>query len=1234
MSQATSTPASPEVTPYTGPGITMETKLMKQYRLASPVDAGSEGVAVRNANGQVELFTVATDGAVWNVYPDSSSDTGYRKAKTGLIARPVDVGARIAAGLDHDGSIVVFARTGRLHGVSYATKRKGVWSPTAPATLPDEYTGSNNVPVGIIRDIRARTIDGKLFVAVIGSCAANGPPYLAVSNWSATPGRFQSFTQQNSLNWSNQTSLLVGTGFWTRTELSPTPVFSVYITFPFMEFLTLDQNCNLIEKVTSPSGQLPPPASATVDVESKLDSVGRNKIFNVYAGGGALYQLVRGVSKDGSPRILRYQIEQLKKPASLFLRKVYAVHDHKGGTHLLCISKANELYHLPPDPKSPTGYPPLIGLPIKKNVQWVAVARNDAGNIELFYPGHGAAAPLVHLTLDQDTQDWEEQTIEVQSASERENKFEEFISYSTDLSFTDAAGVPLAEAAVTIRASDRTAVTVNNATFSVDAVVSAPLTTDAAGKLTITHQTSGLSVPDLWLHVDKLMTADEVLVLQQYGNGREAPDLPREMKSIRARLKDVTKDELKDAKDAKGGFLLKEKYRNDGKTPAAIAKACNDCMSLQSSTPSAALHPLISRKGTWTGVHIESPAAAAQRCRIIPHDGLPSWSLAFGENGVEHRRLTPQEAQAKMDEMRANALPAATGGLPWWSSIGDFFESILEGIGNIVYMVVDGVRATFELLIDGVKYVFDAVVKFVQEAFDMLESVLATVYDDVTNFFERTFEWIGFLFDWPDIVRTQDALAHTVDVMFEFLQKAAPLIKGRVDEKFRTAKGEIKTYFDTLIAQTGAGTSLGSTAKQNDRHDPAMAYSLGNNVVANSYANNWQNAKVSKSMLATTAMGETNSWMQTVQQFATDNQGKPEVTKVTTFFSSFDSPDKFFDAALKSLYQLLENLILAVVDGTQAIVDKVLELITEAITALRHALTTEVQVPLVSELFKSCVGRPLTALNLITLVAAIPTTILFKAIHAAAPFPDDSSVDAFKREFTAEWLLQASGLQANATATALTAVQPPAPISKKIAVRLQLACAVMTSVYGSLTAVLDVVAGTNTLTKGKVCETGAFKLFSGAAFVLEVALQVCSAPYIYKAAPSDAVVGVWWYQSIAGLGIDALSLYFGGGALPEHINGGPFLGAVIAGLYGLGDFIGNFLKFCEDVGSVQDLLPTFAEIAKFGLYEGVILEPPYGWVAIPVVAGLSGVMYNISAILQVLNIKEAVRAEQLVQAPS
>ncbi len=189
MSQTTSAYADPGVQPYQSPGITVETKLMKQFRLASPVHSGSQGAAVCNQAGQVELFTVGTDGRVWNFYPDPSSDTGYRRADTGMTSQMGD--AILAAGVDHDGSVVVFAKAAPdvLH---YRVKKPdGTWS---------EKITAANLPAGSgfekITTVFTRTIDGQLYVAVLGAESSPSPwtgplqTYLAFSNWSSEARRF------------------------------------------------------------------------------------------------------------------------------------------------------------------------------------------------------------------------------------------------------------------------------------------------------------------------------------------------------------------------------------------------------------------------------------------------------------------------------------------------------------------------------------------------------------------------------------------------------------------------------------------------------------------------------------------------------------------------------------------------------------------------------------------------------------------------------------------------------------------------------------------------------------------------------------------------------------------------------------------------------------------------------------------------------------------------------------
>jgi hypothetical protein len=1020
MSQTTSTQSGPGVNPYKGTGIRMETKLMKQYREASPVNHGIQGAAVRNSDGQVELFTVGTDQRVWNFYPDPTSDTGYRRADTGLK------GDFIAAGLDHGGSIVLLARSGG--GVNYAVKYlvngKGKWSAVTKATLPP----FPNNPTVNIRAIYARTIDGQLYVGVDGLAGGGTPQgYQAVSQWNVNAGSFQPGFL--GTGWWPQMSPGMAS-FWTHSAASASPAFSVLLANNgspnFADFYTIDVSGNKIEQVSlvDRNTLLLNGRSATVDIESPPDAVGRNKIFFV-ASDGTLYQLT-DPTKDR--RYIKYHPVPLSQ--GLNFVKVHAVHDHRGGTHLFCVTKDKEMYHLPPAPSLPTGYPPF-GLPIKPHVDWVIVARNDAGNIELFYAEDTPDAHLIHGTLDQDTGDWEWQTVEVQgggSPTEAEesggtvntDKIEEFISYSTDLSFTDPAGAPMVNTHVTVNASDRTGVTVNGATHPVDAITSASLKTNGAGQLTITQQTSGLSVPDLWVHVDGLMPADQVLILEQYANGRDDPSLPPVLQSIETRLEKMTGPDLANAKDASGQPLLKATIRNDPAHTASLANGFNSCMKLASKQPNATpLHPLISREGAWTGVHIKSRAAALDWNRVTPHAGLPSWSLSFEGGGVQYQTHTPEEAQTIMAEMRANAHPATDAdGKPWWSTIGDFLEALVERFVNdvieITKIVVDGVTAAFEFFISGVKYVFNAVVNLVQDSFDMIESILAAVYDSVDKFFEKTFEWIGFLFNWGDILRTRDALAYAITQGLDFIPLLIDEIKHGVDGWLTNLNAPVAKAFSDLKSQV-ANRSLGGFAEANRKSDPVFMHSNGNNFFMNGLINNASGAKVPGVSAAVLDTGPMVDFKTQLVQFADNAMTKGEFSKLKDNMQITGSePDNIFiQDSLSNLIDLVQKFVEALLTGIHDLIDKTFEALKSAVQTLQGFLIDNWDIPFVTAFYSYITtdsehdkGSPLNLLDLISLVIAIPSTTLFKIMEGTAPFPNKESVEAFKKAFTSAKLLK------------------------------------------------------------------------------------------------------------------------------------------------------------------------------------------------------------------------------------
>src|SRR5271166_5835026 len=63
--------------PLLPPRLLVGSKLMQNYRVAKPVGGEAQVATTLDESGALQIFTVGTNGSVYNVYQDSRSDTGW-----------------------------------------------------------------------------------------------------------------------------------------------------------------------------------------------------------------------------------------------------------------------------------------------------------------------------------------------------------------------------------------------------------------------------------------------------------------------------------------------------------------------------------------------------------------------------------------------------------------------------------------------------------------------------------------------------------------------------------------------------------------------------------------------------------------------------------------------------------------------------------------------------------------------------------------------------------------------------------------------------------------------------------------------------------------------------------------------------------------------------------------------------------------------------------------------------
>jgi hypothetical protein len=1126
--------------------MTVETKFMQNYRVASAVNAGIQVFAATNGAGQTELFTVGTDGTVWNFYPDPASVTGYSGITTNLS------GSAVAAGLDANGNLVVFAANGlQLSYVVEDRTSSTRWSKPSQVEVPRPLNPTR------IAGIYASNIAGMLYVGVLTQfTSAMGALYsLSLSTWNSTN---PSFTL-TSMNLASLNCVWLGS----------TPATAA---FACIDNIIVSYNAST-RQVTRWRMAAP---FASLSVDASSDGSGQDEIFAILADGNA-YHLTGGGS---SP----YSWVQLSQ--GMTFRQIGAVTDASGSVQAFAVSGDNRLCHWEPTSATPSGYsyPPAS---IYLNVASIGIASNDDGDIDVFAIGTSQNS-LTHIYQELETTNWTAQAVEVPTSGQ----VEEYISYSSDVTLYDAAGTLLVNTPVYVWATEAARITVNGATYFVDPKQQAKTSTNAAGMLSISQETGMLSVPSVQFTLPTVMSPGESITIDQYS-------------VTQSQLASVTGTDLMDAKDAEGNYLIPDKYRT-AQTTASMASAFNQCMQL--STVPAGAHAFMTRGQPKRGVWLTPAGAAPDFRRIGKPPPRQHWRLAMTGTDLVYQELTQAEASARVAELRATSRSAADI-FSWVNTIGDFFAEVSSGVATVVETVVntvaEGIQAVFNFVVNGISYVFESVITFVEQAFD----VVMTIFAQVSVAFEKVFEWLGFIFDWNDILLTHEALVYTINTFIGFLQGATTGIQAYIDTGINTVQSQISSLFDQAVATIAGSATIGGYVEDNEPDAPDYTEAMSNNIVYNNLIDNASGATSSRSISSTLASFASSD---ATQDFLRQLQSLVDTTEATSAFSSAteyfqnlgSSPDTIMSQLFAGMLRIAEGVIQAIISGVQTVVDSLLQLISSMIASLQSVLNEQWDIPFVSQFYSWLTnGSSLTTIDLLALITAIPATIIYKLVYGTAPFTSQADVTAFEQSFTASSMLAASGLGGTGVrALSALAADSSGLLPQNVACMLGIAGGVATCVLGLLSAITD-------------ASKSPPNILSQSSLVLEYICQATSFPWFTESGTPDCTTAtgssmMLWLFGCVGVG---LSTFF------TVTTVTPDTETVASFIYAVGHCIPSIIAslHADGLTVAGNIVPLIPELGKLLGYSSIVAAT--GGISLLVLAALDalgGITSGVITIVQ------------------
>ncbi|KAM0095802.1 hypothetical protein ACP6JD_000612 [Aspergillus fumigatus] len=339
----------------------------------------------------------------------------------------------------------------------------------------------------------------------------------------------------------------------------------------------------------------------------------------------------------------------------------------------------------------------------------------------------------------------------------------------------------------------------------------------------------------------------------------------------------------------------------------------------------------------------------------------------------------------------------------FWSDVGDVFNGMWHWLGE----VADTVWHWTCDLVDGVwKFIVHVGEEIYEIALTTITSIVKGVMwvlKKIGAVIKDIIEFISYLFDWTDILATTDSVAAGFNAALDYgeeLLTGADLDVHKWLENIRTT---IQQNLTDLQSNDYEQARVG-TEKKASHQDAAATNDGGDNAdqgdddeIKAGVTYNWSTycflyggGPTNAVLHDETSLVAADSTEDQLVKLWDDVQSEVKIimrtlTDVAKDLVEFFNPASF---SVQDVVNKLESdLINGMIDALEKLADILFDALKLGIGMIRDLATKEVDIPVITWLWKNVIarGRPLTLLNFCALLIAIPTTVLYKAKKKCAP---------------------------------------------------------------------------------------------------------------------------------------------------------------------------------------------------------------------------------------------------------
>ena len=358
------------------------------------------------------------------------------------------------------------------------------------------------------------------------------------------------------------------------------------------------------------------------------------------------------------------------------------------------------------------------------------------------------------------------------------------------------------------------------------------------------------------------------------------------------------------------------------------------------------------------------------------------WGWTFGKEAKHHEGIDAVRALGvTLNEDGSLSLGNGTNGL------GSLFGNIESKIGHIVKWMKTEAHKLEQAIITFTNDAVDCLLKiagtwyhFLAKCANDIVNLVHTVLNALKTAFDDIIKWIGFIFEYKDILNTHKVMKNLILLYMDDCVNHASSLKGKLHDIF----DELEDSLNELVGLPTIDDTPQSYSAQASK--PSATNTPQANWGTHKLKSNSRNASAGDYTPTDTGDDPTNGLLAAFNDIV---QGEKEA--IADLQKNLSSIIDNFQTTSAS--DLIEKILVTITDFLLHQAGTLLEAGADALAGIsgfiRETLTAPINIPVISWLYgKISGGEPFTLLDLVCLVAAIPGTIVYKILEGKAPFPD------------------------------------------------------------------------------------------------------------------------------------------------------------------------------------------------------------------------------------------------------